>query len=135
MVNLRDRDNLRRKDKRPVPKVSFVWRFDCILSEGGGFRAYNTAKCSQLWKMLTTLRNAHNLQNAHNMDDATCSLTITNQYCRSSWRRNCMYVVQKRTVLVVPAPEYLFLDLSRDLTLHGVGPSLLFILQPSTLSS
>ena len=30
MVNLRDRDNLRRKDKRPVPKVSFVRRFDCI---------------------------------------------------------------------------------------------------------
>ena len=29
MVNLRDRDNLRRKDKRPVPKVSFVRRFDC----------------------------------------------------------------------------------------------------------
>ena len=31
-VNLRDRDNLRRKDKRPVPKVSFVRRFDCIFS-------------------------------------------------------------------------------------------------------
>ena len=29
-VNLRDRDNLRRKDKRPVPKVSFVRRFNCI---------------------------------------------------------------------------------------------------------
>ena len=29
-VNLRDRDNLRRKDNTPVPKVSFVRRFDCI---------------------------------------------------------------------------------------------------------
>ena len=28
-LNLRDRDNLRTKDKRPVPKVSFVRRFDC----------------------------------------------------------------------------------------------------------
>ena len=30
VMNLRDRDNLRRKDKKPVPKVSFVRRFDCI---------------------------------------------------------------------------------------------------------
>ena len=30
MVNLQDRDNLQRKDKEPVPKMSFVWRFDCI---------------------------------------------------------------------------------------------------------
>ena len=29
-LNLQDRDNLRTKDKRPVPKVSFVRRFDCI---------------------------------------------------------------------------------------------------------
>ena len=29
MMNLRDRDNLRTKDNRPVPKVSFVRRFDC----------------------------------------------------------------------------------------------------------
>ena len=29
-MNLRDRDNLRAKDKRPVPKVSFVRRLDCI---------------------------------------------------------------------------------------------------------
>ena len=29
MVNLRDRDNLRREDKTCVPKVSFVRRFDC----------------------------------------------------------------------------------------------------------
>ena len=29
-LNLRDRDNLQTKDKRPVPKVSFVWKFDCI---------------------------------------------------------------------------------------------------------
>ena len=28
-LNLRDRDNLRTRDKRPVPKVSFVRRFDC----------------------------------------------------------------------------------------------------------
>ena len=28
-MNLRDRDNLRAKDKRPVPKVSFVRRLDC----------------------------------------------------------------------------------------------------------
>ena len=28
-VNLRDRDNLRRKDNTPVPKVSFVLGFDC----------------------------------------------------------------------------------------------------------
>ena len=34
MVNLRDRDNLRRKDKRPVPKASFVWRFDCRCNQG-----------------------------------------------------------------------------------------------------
>ena len=30
-MNLRDRDNLRTKDKRPVPKVSFVRRLDCIM--------------------------------------------------------------------------------------------------------
>ena len=30
MMNLRDRDNFWRKDKRPVPKVSFVQSFDCI---------------------------------------------------------------------------------------------------------
>ena len=30
MVNLRDRDNLRREDKSPVPKVSSLRRFDCI---------------------------------------------------------------------------------------------------------
>ena len=30
LVNLQDRDNLRTKDNRPVPKVSFVRRFDCI---------------------------------------------------------------------------------------------------------
>ena len=30
-LNLRDRDNLRTKDKRSVLKVSFVRRFDCIL--------------------------------------------------------------------------------------------------------
>ena len=29
-MNLRDRDNLRIKDKGPVPKVSFVRRLDCI---------------------------------------------------------------------------------------------------------
>ena len=29
-MNLRDRDNLRTKDKRPAPKVSFLRRFDCI---------------------------------------------------------------------------------------------------------
>ena len=29
-MNLQDRDNLRTKDKRPVPKVSFVRRLDCI---------------------------------------------------------------------------------------------------------
>ena len=29
-LNLRDRDILRTKDKRLVPKVSFVQRFDCI---------------------------------------------------------------------------------------------------------
>ena len=28
-VNLWDRDNLRTKDKRLVPKMSFVWRLDC----------------------------------------------------------------------------------------------------------
>ena len=28
LVNLRDRDNLRTKDNRPVPKVSFARRFD-----------------------------------------------------------------------------------------------------------
>ena len=28
-LNLRDRDNLRTKDRRPIPKVSFVRRFDC----------------------------------------------------------------------------------------------------------
>ena len=30
-MNLRDRDNLRAKDKRPVPKVSFIQRFDCNI--------------------------------------------------------------------------------------------------------
>ena len=30
-LNLRNRDNLRTKDKRPVPKVSLVWRFDCTM--------------------------------------------------------------------------------------------------------
>ena len=30
-MNLRDRDNLRAKDKRPVPKVSFVQRLDCNI--------------------------------------------------------------------------------------------------------
>ena len=30
-MNLRDRDNLRAKDKRPVPKVSFVRRLDCTF--------------------------------------------------------------------------------------------------------
>ena len=30
LINFRDRDNLRTKDNRPVPKVSFVRRFDCI---------------------------------------------------------------------------------------------------------
>ena len=30
-MNLRDRDNLRTKDKGPVPKVSFVRRLDCII--------------------------------------------------------------------------------------------------------
>ena len=29
-MNLQDRDNFRTKDNRPVPKVSFVRRFDCI---------------------------------------------------------------------------------------------------------
>ena len=29
LVNLRDRDNLQTMDNRPVPKVSFVWKFDC----------------------------------------------------------------------------------------------------------
>ena len=29
IMNLRDRDNLRAKDKRPIPKVSFVRRLDC----------------------------------------------------------------------------------------------------------
>ena len=31
-MNLRDRDNLQLKDKRPVPKVSFVRRFDCTTT-------------------------------------------------------------------------------------------------------
>ena len=34
-MNLRDRDSLRAKDKRPVPKVSFVWRLDCIADDDG----------------------------------------------------------------------------------------------------
>jgi len=40
MVNLWDRDNLQRKDKRPatVSKVSFVWRFDCTPSDRPGLR-------------------------------------------------------------------------------------------------
>ena len=29
-MNLRDKDNLRRKDKSSVPKVSFLRRFHCI---------------------------------------------------------------------------------------------------------
>ena len=28
-MNLQDRDNLGTKDKKPVPKVSFVLRFNC----------------------------------------------------------------------------------------------------------
>ena len=31
-MNLRDRDNLRAKDKRPVPKVSFFRRLDCTTT-------------------------------------------------------------------------------------------------------
>ena len=34
-MNLRDRDNLRTKDKGPVPKVSFVRRLDCIQCISG----------------------------------------------------------------------------------------------------
>ena len=30
MASLRDRDSLRKEDKMPVPKVSFVQRLDCI---------------------------------------------------------------------------------------------------------
>ena len=35
LIVKRDRDNLQTKDKRPVPKVSFVRRFDCIASKSG----------------------------------------------------------------------------------------------------
>ena len=42
MMNLQDRDNLRRKDKRPIPKVSFVRRFDCNMYHMGGV---NNANC------------------------------------------------------------------------------------------
>ena len=35
-MNLRDTDNLQAKDKRPVPEVSFVQRFDCISFSTGG---------------------------------------------------------------------------------------------------
>ena len=40
-MNLRDRDNLRAKDKRPTPKVSFVRRLDCNLI----IFAYNLYEC------------------------------------------------------------------------------------------
>ena len=47
-MNLRDRDNLRTKDKRPVPKVSFVRRLDCsnilvlalLVPEGIGYGVF-----------------------------------------------------------------------------------------------
>ena len=45
-LNLRDRDNLRTKDKRPVPKVSFVRSFDSRTSHNGPSEKRTT---SLLW--------------------------------------------------------------------------------------
>ena len=62
-LNLRDRDNLRTKDKRPVLKVSFVWRFDCtkiLQNPLSLLSCVETKKTTQaFWEMLLSIVKKH----------------------------------------------------------------------------